>query len=85
MPVAPPGFGVLLARVATCIHYALHPLSTLIHRFLGVGVTGDVDIALWALVAWLLGSREGEAARKAGLVLAAALAAASLLEAALTG
>ena len=44
------------------------------------GVTGrgleGLDTAAYAMLAWLLGSREGEAARKAGLVLAAA----SLLE-----
>ena len=85
MPVAPSGFGVLLARAAVGIHAALHPLSTLIHRFLGVGVTGDVDIALWALIVWLLGSREREGVKKAGLVLAALLAALSLLELALAG
>ena len=61
------------------------PLSALVYRLLRLRAAGNIDLAVWALLAWLLGSREGEAARKAGLVLAAALAAASLLELALTG
>jgi len=84
VPAAPLGLEELLARIATGIHVALHPLSTLLGR-LGVSITGDVDIALWALVAWLLGSRESEGVKKAGLVLAALLAALSVLELALTG
>ena len=84
MPAPAPGLEELLARIATGISYALHPLSALLAR-LGVRVTGDVDIALWALLTWLLGSREREGVKKAGLVLAALLAAASLLELSLTG
>ncbi len=86
MPAPAPGLEELLAHVAMAISYALHPVSTLLGK---AGVTGrgleGLDTALYALIAWLLGSRESELARKLGLVLAAALAAASLLELSLTG
>ena len=74
VPVDPIGFGEILSQAAMAIHHALHPLSVLIHSFLGVRVPGDTDLAMWAMLAWLLGSREGEAAKKLGLVVAAALA-----------
>jgi len=60
-------------------------LSMLVHRFLGVRAPGDVDLAMWAMITWLLGSRESEAARKLGLVVAAALLALAALEAVLMG
>ena len=86
MPTTPTGFEELLAHVAMAISYALHPVSTLLGK---AGVTDrgleGLDTALYALIAWLLGSREREGVKKLGLVLAAALAALSLLELALTG
>ena len=71
------------SQVAVAIHYALHPLSTLLGR-LGLGATGDVDIPFWALLAWLLGSRENEAAKKLGFILAVGLSALATVEYVLT-
>lgn len=76
MPAGPTSLEELLAQIATCIHYTLHPVSTLLGK---AGVTGPglegLDTAAYAALTWFLGSREGEAARKLGLVLAAGLAA----------
>ena len=67
------------------MHSSGPPPLTLLGRLLGVRAPGDLDLAAWALLSWLLGSRESEAMKKAGFVVAAALAAAAVLEAALTG
>ncbi len=85
MPVASPGFGEILSRIAAGIHAALYPVSTLVYMLLRLRVTSDIDLAAWALVAWLLGSRESELARKLGFIVAALLAALSLLELVLSG
>ena len=79
MPAGPTGLEGLLSQIATCIHYTLHPASTLLGK---AGVTGleGLDTAMWALLTWFLGSREREGVKKAGLVLAALLAALALLE-----
>ena len=79
MPAGPTGLEELLAQIATCIHYTLHPASTLLSG-LGLGAVEGLDIAMWALLTWFLGSREREGVKKAGLVLAALLAALALLE-----
>ncbi len=74
-----PGLGEALAQVSAYLHTVLHPVSTLL-LMLGIKAPGDVDIALWAIVTWLLGSRESEAVRRLGIVLVAAIAAVALLE-----
>ncbi len=50
---------------------------------LGVRAPGDLDLAMWALLAWLLGSRESELAKKLGFLLAVALFVAVVVEAVL--
>ena len=82
MPVTPTGLEEPLAQAAAVIHAALHPFTWLLGR-LGFRAPGDLDLAAWALLSWLLGSREGEAVKKLGLVVAAALAALAALEAVL--
>jgi len=44
-------------------------------------VAGDVDLAMWGLLVWVLGSRESELAKKLGFIVAVALLAAAVLEA----
>ncbi len=80
MPAGPAGLEEL-ARAAMYIHLGLHPLSMLLDRFLGITVPGDLDLAMWALLAWLLGSRESELAKKLGFIVAMVLAVAAVLEA----
>ena len=83
MPMGPTGFEEVFSQAAMYIHLGLHPLSTLLGRLLGIRAPGDVDLAAWTLLAWLLGSRESEAVKKAGFMVAMALLAAALVEAAL--
>ena len=83
MPVGPTGLEEVFSQAAMYIHAALHPLSILIHSFLGVRVTADVDLAAWALLTWIMGSRESEAVKKLGFVGAMALLAVAVLEAVL--
>jgi len=79
VPAPAPGLEELLAQIAAGIHYALHPVSTLLGR-LGVSVTGDIDIPMWALLVWFLGSRESENAKKLGFLVAVGLAALAAVE-----
>ena len=85
MPVvAPTSLGDAFAQAAMAIHHVLHPLTLLLER-LGFRVPGDVDLAAWAMLAWLLGSREAETARRLGFLLATWLLALAAVEAALAG
>lgn len=85
MPVSPLGLREVFAQAAAYIHLGLHPLSKLAYRFSRHQGAGDLDLAAWALLSWLLGSRESETLRKLGLVAAAALVAMAAVEAALAG
>ncbi|BES82577.1 hypothetical protein [Pyrodictium abyssi] len=81
MPAPAPGLEELFSQIAMAISCALHPVSTLLAR---AGVSGPglegLDTAAYAMLAWLLGSREREGVKKAGFVLAVLLAALALLE-----
>ena len=69
----------VFVQAAGYLNILLHPFTTAL-GLLGLKLPGDLDIAVWAIVAWVLGSREAEEAKKLGLILVALLAALALLE-----
>ncbi|MEB3806626.1 MAG: hypothetical protein GSR73_03835 [Desulfurococcales archaeon] len=81
-----PGLEELLAQIAAGIHYALHPVSTLLGKagVIGRGLEG-LDTAAYAILVWLLGSREAEGLRKLGFIVAVGLLVLALLELSLAG
>jgi len=72
VPAGPTGLEELLAQIAACIHYTLHPVSMLLGE---AGATGPglegLDTTAYSMLAWFLGSRESEALRKLGFIVAA--------------